>query len=117
MEEHSYSLDDNLYDIDMKDKLAIIQLIYQLIISSDRQIVGSRDDRAIDLVLIALKCSNEEWNFAIENTNPYESFTRVSELPTNLKSQFLSLLEIVTFAGGNQREREDIARQIQQRIQ
>lgn len=108
--------------LQLDQKKAILQLVYQLIVSSDGGI-SERDDNEINLALERLGFSggsmnfigNSLWNEAI-NYNPFEAFAIVSAFDNSTKQEFKRLLHHVASVRGNTMNRLDVARQIYQRI-
>jgi hypothetical protein len=101
-------------NIEMMQKLAILQCIYQMIVSSDNEVVGWRDNKAIDFALSELGLtSNFSWNSAI-NLNPHECFKIVAQLDPMSKYQFRDLLYKIADMGGNTVYRKNCAQQLLQ---
>lgn len=64
----------------MIQKLSVLQCIYQMIASSDGNVVDSRDDRAIDFARREIDLTtNFSWNMAIK-IDPNEAFRQVSTI-------------------------------------
>jgi len=99
-------------NIEMIQKLSVLQCIYQMIASSDGNVVGSRDDRAIDLALKELELTtNFSWNMAIK-IDPHEAFRQVSTISQTDKVKFKNLLLRIAEMGGNTQFRKNCATQI-----
>lgn len=102
-------------NLEMIQKLSVLQCIYQVIVSSDGSIVGSRDDAAIDYAMKELSLtSNFAWNSAIV-FSPFEAFKHVSIMDYSAKIKFKFILLNIAEMGGNRSNRRDIAKQIFQR--
>lgn len=96
----------------MIQKLSVLQCIYQMIASSDGNVVGSRDDNAINLALRELDLTtNFSWNMAIQ-IDPNEAFRQVSSINQSDKLKFKSLLLRIAEMGGNTIFRKNCANQI-----
>lgn len=99
-------------NIEMIQKLAVLQCIYQMIVSSDGNVLGSRDDGAINLALKELDLTtNFSWNMAIK-IDPNEAFRQVSTINFSDKQKFKSLLAQIASMGGNTTFRKNCASQI-----
>ena len=108
----------------VEDKIAILQLVCQLILSADGSMVEERDNCVVDYVLKALGYDTDSdsgaiagnilWNQATE-VNPFEAFQSVSELDRDVKNEVRVLLLQICKMGGNFMNRVDIAQQIFQR--
>ena len=113
-------------DLNEKEKLALLQLIYQLIISAEGDINEYRDNASIDYALYSLGYSpkypstrllgNELWRKAIQEMNPYEAFDIIRNLNPAIKRLVKKLLEYIANINGNKYARLDILRQILVRI-
>ena len=101
--------------IEDKQKLAILQCIYQMIASSDGSVEPDRDNSAIDYALDTLGLrgliGTISWNKAIL-INPYECFKLVSELNPLDQFEFRNLLYKIADMGGNTQFRKNCAQQI-----
>lgn len=106
------------------EQLAVLQLVYQLIVSADGSINAQRDDSEISLALRALGydkaltmnyIGNALWNEAI-NFNPFEAFAIVSQLDGEAKQEFKKLLNTIAWSKGNRGNRIDIANQIYNKV-
>lgn len=107
-----------------EDKIAILQLVCQLILSADGSMVEERDNCVVDYVLKELGYDTDSdsgaiagnilWNHATE-ANPFEAFQIVSELDRDVKNKVRVILLQICKMGGNFVNRVDIAQQIFQR--
>ena len=107
-----------------EDKIAILQLVCQLILSADGSMVEERDNCVVDYVLKELGydtnsdsgaiAGNILWNQATE-TNPFKAFQIVSELNRDVKNEVRVILLQICKMGGNFMNRVNIAQQIFQR--
>lgn len=80
----------------VEDKIAILQLVCQLILSADGSMVEERDNCVVDYVLKELGYDTDSdsgaiagnilWNQATE-TNPFKAFQIVSELNRDVKNE------------------------------
>ena len=108
----------------VEDKIAILQLVCQLILSADGSMVEERDNCVIDYVLKELGYDTDSdsgaiagnilWNQATE-TNPFKAFQIVSELNRDVKNEVRVILLQICKMGGNFMNRVNIAQQIFQR--
>lgn len=108
----------------VEDKIAILQLVCQLILSADGSMVEERDNCVVDYVLKELGydtnsdsgaiAGNILWNQATE-TNPFKAFQIVSELNRDVKNEVRVILLQICKMGGNFMNRVNIAQQIFQR--
>lgn len=108
----------------VEDKIAILQLVCQLILSADGSMVEERDNCVVDYVLKELGYDTDSdsgaiagnilWNHATE-ANPFEAFQIVSELDRDVKNKVRVILLQICKMGGNFVNRVDIAQQIFQR--
>ncbi len=107
-----------------EDKIAILQLVCQLILSADGSMVEERDNCVVDYVLKELGydtysdsgaiAGNILWNQATE-ANPFKAFQIVSELNRDVKNEVRVILLQICKMGGNFMNRVNIAQQIFQR--
>ena len=107
-----------------EDKIAILQLVCELILSADGSMVEERDNCVVDYVLKELGYDTDSdsgaiagnilWNHATE-ANPFEAFQIVSELDRDVKNKVRVILLQICKMGGNFVNRVDIAQQIFQR--
>ena len=107
-----------------EDKIAILQLVCQLILSADGSMVEERDNCVVDYVLKELGYDTDSdsgaiagnilWNQATE-TNPFKAFQIVSELNRDVKNEVRVILLQICKMGGNFMNRVNIAQQIFQR--
>lgn len=108
----------------VEDKIAILQLVCQLILSADGSMVEERDNCVVDCVLKELGYDTDSdsgaiagnilWNQATE-TNPFKAFQIVSELNRDVKNEVRVILLQICKMGGNFMNRVNIAQQIFQR--
>ena len=108
----------------VEDKIAILQLVCQLILSADGSMVEERDNCVVDYVLKELGYDTDSdsgaiagnilWNQATE-TNPFKAFQIVSELNRDVKNEVRVILLQICKMGGNFMNRVNIAQQIFQR--
>ena len=108
----------------VEDKIAILQLVCQLILSADGSMVEERDNCVVDYVLKELGydtnsdsgaiAGNILWNQATE-ANPFKAFQIVSELNRDVKNEVRVILLQICKMGGNFMNRVNIAQQIFQR--
>ena len=108
----------------VEDKIAILQLVCQLILSADGSMVEERDNCVDDYVLKELGYDTDSdsgaiagnilWNQATE-TNPFKAFQIVSELNRDVKNEVRVILLQICKMGGNFMNRVNIAQQIFQR--
>ena len=108
----------------VEDKIAILQLVCQLILSADGSMVEERDNCVVDYVLKELGYDTDSdsgaiagnilWNQATE-TNPFKAFQIVSELNWDVKNEVRVILLQICKKGGNFMNRVNIAQQIFQR--
>ena len=108
----------------VEDKIAISQLVCQLILSADGSMVEERDNCVVDYVLKELGYDTDSdsgaiagnilWNQATE-TNPFKAFQIVSELNRDVKNEVRVILLQICKMGGNFMNRVNIAQQIFQR--
>ena len=108
----------------VEDKIAILQLVCQLILSADGSMVEERDNCVVDYVLKELGYDTDSdsgaiagnilWNQATE-TNPFKAFQSVSELNRDVKNEVRVILLQICKMGGNFMNRVNIAQQIFQR--
>lgn len=108
----------------VEDKIAILQLVCQLILSADGSMVEERDNCVVDYVLKELGYDTDSdsgaiagnilWNHATE-ANPFEAFQIVSELDRDVKNKVRVILLQICKMGGNFVNRVDIVQQIFQR--
>lgn len=108
----------------VEDKIAILQLVCQLILSADGSMVEERDNCVVDYVLKELGYDTDSdsgaiagnilWNQATE-TNPFKAFLIVSELNRDVKNEVRVILLQICKMGGNFMNRVNIAQQIFQR--
>ena len=108
----------------VEDKIAILQLLCQLILSADGSMVEERDNCVVDYVLKELGYDTDSdsgaiagnilWNQATE-TNPFKAFQIVSELNRDVKNEVRVILLQICKMGGNFMNRVNIAQQIFQR--
>ena len=108
----------------VEDKIAILQLVCQLILSADGSMVEERDNCVVDYVLKELGYDTDSdsgaiagnilWNQATE-TNPFKAFQIVSELNRDVKNEVRVILLQICKMGGNFMNRVHIAQQIFQR--
>ena len=108
----------------VEDKIAILQLVCQLILSADGSMVEERDNCVVDYVLKELGYDTDSdsgaiagnilWNQATE-TNPFTAFQIVSELNRDVKNEVRVILLQICKMGGNFMNRVNIAQQIFQR--
>ena len=108
----------------VEDKIAILQLVCQLILSADGSMVEDRDNCVVDYVLKELGYDTDSdsgaiagnilWNQATE-TNPFKAFQIVSELNRDVKNEVRVILLQICKMGGNFMNRVNIAQQIFQR--
>lgn len=108
----------------VEDKIAILQLVCQLILSADGSMVEERDNCVVDYVLEELGYDTDSdsgaiagnilWNQATE-TNPFKAFQIVSELNRDVKNEVRVILLQICKMGGNFMNRVNIAQQIFQR--
>ena len=108
----------------VEDKIAILQLVCQLILSADGSMVEERDNCVVDYVLKELGYDTDSdsgaiagnilWNQATE-TNPIKAFQIVSELNRDVKNEVRVILLQICKMGGNFMNRVNIAQQIFQR--
>lgn len=108
----------------VEDKIAILQLVCQLILSADGSMVEERDNCVVDYVLKELGYDTDSdsgaiagnilWNQATE-TNPFKAFQIVSELNRDVKNKVRVILLQICKMGGNFMNRVNIAQQIFQR--
>lgn len=107
-----------------EDKIAILQLVCQLILSADGSMVEERDNCVVDYVLKELGYDTDNdsgaiagnilWNQATE-ANPFKAFQIVSELNRDVKNEVRVILLQICKMGGNFMNRVNIAQQIFQR--
>lgn len=106
--------------LELEKQIAVLQLVYQLIVSADGCMNEQRDNVAIDFALSELgykpeglggNVGNMIWNKATE-ANPFEAFSIVSHLDNNIKMKFKDMILRIAAMGGNKLFRQDIARQI-----
>ena len=100
-----------------EDKIAILQLVCQLILSADGSMVEERDNCVVDYVLKELGydtnsdsgaiAGNILWNQATE-TNPFKAFQIVSELNRDVKNEVRVILLQICKMGGNFMNRVNI---------
>ena len=105
----------------VEDKIAILQLVCQLILSADGSMVEERDNCVVDYVLKELGYDTDSdsgaiagnilWNQATE-TNPFKAFQIVSELNRDVKNEVRVILLQICKMGGNFMNRVNIAQQI-----
>ena len=108
----------------VEDKIAILQLVCQLILSADGSMVEERDNCVVDYVLKELGYDTDSdsgaiagnilWNQATE-TNPFKAFQIVSELNRDVKNEVRVILLQICKMGVNFMNRVNIAQQIFQR--
>ncbi len=108
----------------VEDKIAILQLVCQLILSADGSMVEERDNCVVDYVLKELGYDTDSdsgaiagnilWNQATE-TNPFKAFQIVSELNRDVKNEVRVILLQICKMGGNFMNRVNIAQHIFQR--
>lgn len=108
----------------VEDKIAILQLVCQLILSADGSMVEERDNCVVDYVLKELGYDTDSdsgaiagnilWNQATA-TNPFKAFQIVSELNRDVKNEVRVILLQICKMGGNFMNRVNIAQQIFQR--
>ena len=108
----------------VEDKIAILQLVCQVILSADGSMVEERDNCVVDYVLKELGYDTDSdsgaiagnilWNQATE-TNPFKAFQIVSELNRDVKNEVRVILLQICKMGGNFMNRVNIAQQIFQR--
>ena len=99
-------------NIEMNQKLAILQCVYQMIASSDGSVEPWRDNSAINYALNTLDLTSDfSWNVAIK-LNPNESFKIVSKLNPLDQIEFRDLLYKIADMGGNTVYRRNCAQQI-----
>lgn len=108
----------------VEDKIAILQLVCQLILSADGSMVEERDNCVVGYVLKELGYDTDSdsgaiagnilWNQATE-TNPFKAFQIVSELNRDVKNEVRVILLQICKMGGNFMNRVNIAQQIFQR--
>lgn len=108
----------------VEDKIAILQLVCQLILSADGSMVEERDNCVVDYVLKELGYDTDNdsgaiagnilWNQATE-ANPFKAFQIVSELNRDVKNEVRVILLQICKMGGNFMNRVNIAQQIFQR--
>lgn len=108
----------------VEDKIAILQLVCQLILSADGSMVEERDNCVVDYVLKELGYDTDSdsgaiagnilWNHATE-ANPFKAFQIVSELNRDVKNEVRVILLQICKMGGNFMNRVNIAQQIFQR--
>lgn len=108
----------------VEDKIAILQLVCQLILSADGSMVEERDNCVVDYVLKELGYDTDSdsgaiagnilWNQATE-TNPFKAFQIVSKLNRDVKNEVRVILLQICKMGGNFMNRVNIAQQIFQR--
>ena len=94
----------------VEDKIAILQLVCQLILSADGSMVEERDNCVVDYVLKELGYDTDSdsgaiagnilWNQATE-TNPFKAFQIVSELNRDVKNEVRVILLQICKMGGN----------------
>ena len=107
-----------------EDKIAILQLVCQLILSANGSMVEERDNCVVDYVLKELGYDTDSdsgaiagnilWNQSTE-TNPFKAFQIVSELNRDVKNEVRVILLQICKMGGNFMNRVNIAQQIFQR--
>ena len=99
-------------NIENDTKLAIMQCVYQMIVSSDGGIVAWRDNNAIDYVLSELGLSTKESWYTAIHLEPYECIDKVSKLDTFTQYQFKELIYKIAEMGGNTIFRKSCAQQL-----
>lgn len=118
-----------LSSLPMGEKLAVVQLGYQLIASAKQAPLSEEDDPSIDYIIEAIGYGNNPtvgnllWNQGsdAEQVNPFSAFETVSRFSSVKKSAFQSMIEGLCspkFTGFSTIRilRKDIARQIYQRV-
>ena len=83
-----------LKQLEMTEKFAVVQMIYQLIISSNNcKKITSNDDSIINLCESTLGCFTPlVWNMGI-NFDPFKSYALISRFTMEDKQEFVELLK------------------------
>lgn len=118
-----------LSSLPMDEKLAVVQLGYQLIGSAKQAPLTEEDDASIDYIIDAIGCGNNQllgnllWNEGSDanKVNPFSAFKTVSHFTSEKKNAFKSMIEGLCspeLIGYTHIRilRMDIARQIYQRV-
>lgn len=109
-----------LSELNSIEQMAILQIVYQLVISSDGTINKIKDVGVIDFALSELGYDSKGlnriqgnllWNKAID-MNPYEAFNIATKLGDNYKQELKRVLMAVANNGANILNRLNVAKQI-----
>lgn len=105
-----------LKQLDMNEQLAMIQLAYQLIISANYGVINENDDTSIDIIYRYMGYEQRAtadivWNTAISSMSPWDAFNIVSNLSSEKKNVFKSMINEVALKD-NVALRLNVAQQI-----
>ena len=99
-------------NLDLLQKQAVLQCVYQVIASADGDIEENRDFEAIEYVMNLLEVESiNVWEKAL-SLNCYDAFTHLSQIPTEDKKALKTTLLKIAEMGGDTLTRRTCAEHI-----